>query len=85
MATLNVLIWFPEFPNGPVPEVGPYEQNKTSAACFGQKWLPVTSRVALRVQGVAAPYPAEDNAPQSWECDAEWEKRLCHYSPVWMS
>lgn len=65
MVTFNVLICFPEFPIGLVPEVGPYEQNKTSAACFGQKWLPVTSCVSLGVQGVAAPYPAEDDAPQS--------------------
>lgn len=65
MTTLNVLICIPELPNGPVPEVGAYEQNKTPAACFGQKWLPVTSCVSLGVQGAAASYPAEDNAPQS--------------------
>lgn len=71
MVTLNIVLCFLEFPVGSVSEVGPYEQSKATAACFGQKWLPVASCVPLRIQGVAASKPAEDDAPQSRELHAE--------------
>lgn len=64
-----------ELPVGSVPEVGAYEQSEAAAARFGQKWLPVMSRVPLRIQGVAASNAAEDDAPQSRELHAELEKR----------
>lgn len=63
----------PEFSVGPVPEVGPHEQNKAAAARPGEKRLPATPRVPLGVQGAAAPHPAEDHAPQSRERHAESE------------
>lgn len=73
--SLNILLCFLEFPAGSVREVGPYEQSEASAACFGQKWLPLASRVPLRIQGVAASDAAEDDAAQSRELHAELEQR----------
>ena len=62
---------FPECPVGSVHQVSPYEQDKTSTAHFGQKRLPVASCLPIRIQGAAAAYSPEDNAPQSRECHAE--------------
>lgn len=61
------LLFISECPVGPVHKISPHEQDKTTAAHSGQKWLPAASRVSLRVQGSAPPHTAEDDASQSRE------------------
>lgn len=61
------LLFISECPVGPVHKISPHEQDKTTAAHSGQKWLPAASRVSLGVQGAAPPHTAEDDASQSRE------------------
>lgn len=68
----GVCLPFSECPAGPLCKISPHEQDETTTAHSGQKRLLTASRVSLRVQGDAAPHPAEDDAPQPRERNAEW-------------